>query len=158
MSKKEVVLVFGGRKYADYYFLSKCMLTIAPDIGIVVQGNAEGADKFAKQWCHDNNVHCASVPALWEGKGLVAGTNRNSAMLLLGITKAVMFPGGTGTIDMYTKCFLAGIPVWDPCDFLKTIPRCDCCGLPTKATVSGSEFGYDEVCQPCLRICEGVEQ
>lgn len=108
-----IILVTGGRKYADvnavYTTLDAVIGVKPPERVILVQGGAKGADKIAKQWAKDRLVHCAQVDAYWDLLPTMAGTRRNSGMLLLKPDILVAFPGGRGTADMKTKARAAGI-------------------------------------------------
>jgi len=108
-----VVLITGGRKYADYKVVQASLdpLLVHSDL-ILVQGGASGADRMAKDWATRAHVHCATVPALWDASGPGAGGKRNSAMLLLKPDFCIAFPGKRGTADMVAKCRAAGIPVY----------------------------------------------
>lgn len=103
------VLVCGGRIYAGDV---SCLSQIKIDI--LIHGGARGADIRAAQWAEANNIHHASVAALWDRFGKSAGYKRNSAMLLLRPEYCVAFPGGKGTKMMVELCRRENIPVWMP--------------------------------------------
>lgn len=109
-----VLLICGGRWYVDYQALCAAiaLLPFVPDV--ILHGDAKGADTLAKTYARENNIHCASVPALWKQRGKAAGGDRNSAMLLLKPDYCLALPGGAGTADMVRKCREQNIPTWEP--------------------------------------------
>lgn len=107
----QVVLVCGGRDYAGDV---SCLEQILP-IGVLIHGDARGADRRAGEWAKARGIHVAAVPALWNQLGnKAAGPARNAAMLLLKPTYVVAFPGGAGTANMIRQAEAAGLPVWRP--------------------------------------------
>jgi len=106
-----ILLVCGGRDYAGSV---ACLADLPFRIGILVHGNATGADTLAGEWATARGIHTAAVPALWDFYRKSAGHTRNAAMLLLRPTYCVAFPGGPGTAGMVKLCELARIPVWRP--------------------------------------------
>lgn len=109
-----IVLVCGGRDYADYERLSLALDNLPHRPAIIVQGGARGADTLAGRWAREHNIHCAEVQAMWDAFGKGAGGKRNAAMLDLKPDYCVALPGGTGTEDMVHRCEQAGVPVWRP--------------------------------------------
>jgi aspartokinase-like uncharacterized kinase len=105
-----IILVTGGREYADAQAVAKALAAEAP-VDMIIEGGAKGADRLGRAWAIRNGVHYATVPALWDTYEYAAGPIRNSAMLLLRPTKVVAFPGGKGTADMVRKAKKAGVPV-----------------------------------------------
>lgn len=103
------VLVCGGRDYQDGV---GCLSLL--NIGILIHGDARGADRKAAEWAKANGIHAVAVPALWDLYGKRAGPLRNAAMLKLNPNYCVAFPGGAGTRDMIKRCEAAGLPVWQP--------------------------------------------
>lgn len=124
----KVVLVTGGRAYADMRRVFEVLNEEAPDL--VIHGDARtwvgenggewrGADYFAGQWADRHHVPQLKCPADWEAHGKSAGPVRNSKMVsFLTMLHAVAatcsvaaFPGGHGTADMVNKARRAGFPV-----------------------------------------------
>lgn len=67
----------------------------------IAQGDADGADKLAREWAKENNVPCARYAALWQSEGKRAGGIRNRRMFTSFLPNGtVAFPGGDGTADM----------------------------------------------------------
>lgn len=111
-----VVLVCGGRDYDDkdrLYAVMDDLLAKTGEIGILVHGDANGADRLADMWAVERGINVARVPALWGTHGKGAGPIRNKAMLALHPDEVVAFPGGNGTLDMRTQARKAGVFVWD---------------------------------------------
>ena len=83
-------------------------------IGLLVHGNAPGADEIAEKWAKKNQVMYLGVPAPWKLLGNRAGPIRNSYMLKKAKPDVVIaFPGGRGTQDMYGKAKRSGIAIMD---------------------------------------------
>lgn len=108
------VLVCGGRDYQDhsrvYEVLNK--LHREAEIDVIIEGGAQGADRFASFWAVDHDVHFERFQADWENQGSFAGPMRNKRMLEEGEPDLVIaFPGGRGTADMVKKARKAGVQV-----------------------------------------------
>lgn len=81
------------------------------DLVIVNGGCPTGADHFARHWALDTSVECETYMADWGKHGNAAGPIRNKEMAELGAELCILFPGGKGTMSMYTEARKAGIPV-----------------------------------------------
>jgi hypothetical protein len=122
------VVVFGGRRYSDKSTLYRVMdgVHARRRITCVIEGEASGADRLARQWAEDRGIDVDPYPAGWDsierpgavvkrntrGKlyDALAGHVRNEQMLREGRPQAaVAFPGGTGTQDMFGRCLEYGI-------------------------------------------------
>lgn len=111
------VLVCGGRNYCDREAIATALTAFhrqTMPIGILIHGNAQGADRLAGQWAQGQGIHTAAVSALWEVYSRAAGHRRNEAMRWLFPDYCIAFPGGNGTANMTRQCIDAGIPVWEP--------------------------------------------
>ena len=117
------VLVFGGRKYRDRHRLFAeldAMHAVRP-ITKIIQGEAPGADKFAKQWAQSRGVPTDDFAADWNDMqaeivvprqradgswyNAAAGAIRNRRMMAEGKPDlALEFPGGRGTYNMRGIC------------------------------------------------------
>lgn len=109
-----IVVITGGRLFGDRKFVWDNMDFHAVVLGItaVVNGRAKtGVDQFVHEWCEARGVEERSYPADWDAYGDAAGVLRNQQMLdeEPGIEHALIFPGGTGTMDMARRCRKAGI-------------------------------------------------
>lgn len=122
-----VVIVCGGRDFTDRAKVYSVLDGAHRSIGVVVQGGARGADRFARQWCESRGVTCVEVPALWDAHGRSAGSRRNGEMLVVADALRILwpdsmglgvlaFPGGPGTANMISRAREAGIDV-------KEVPR-----------------------------------
>lgn len=112
------VLVCGGRDYGNRKFVYEtldCLLLCIPNL-VIVQGDASGADRLAKDWAISRGVKHMDYPADWKNLGNAAGPIRNSHMLKDSKPKmTVAFTGGKGTDDMIDKSLSARLPVVRPC-------------------------------------------
>mgnify|MGYP006921358260 CR=1 FL=1 len=109
-----IILVTGGRDYANAAVVDSVLSWCLTPGDILVHGCATGADQLCAEWCYAHGVHAAGVPALWDwerkqGNVRVAGHKRNNAMLLLQPELCIVFPGGRGTMDMARKAGNAGV-------------------------------------------------
>lgn len=114
-----MVLVTGGRGYADKEFLYKKLdkLHRIGRITRLVQGAASGADSLAGQWARDRGVQEIVCPANWNKHGRRAGYLRNEAMADLLPDVVLMFPGNAGTNMMKEIAEERGIQVIDALDY-----------------------------------------
>ena len=105
------VLVCGGRYYADAGKVDAVLKRHVPEVSVIIQGGANGADLMAKRWAEGVGIHCATVPAQWGLYGKSAGPRRNAAMLSLMPDLCIAFPGGRSTQSMIDLCKTSGVPV-----------------------------------------------
>ena len=122
------VVVFGGRNYSARSTLYRALDAVHArrKITCIVEGEASGADRLAREWAEDRNVAVDPYPADWDnierpgavvrrnkyGKlyDALAGHVRNEQMLREGRPQfAIGCPGGTGTADMASRCLAYGI-------------------------------------------------
>jgi hypothetical protein len=118
MVKRNVVVVTGGRGYADRgaVFLALSQLHKGRPITLLVHGGAPGADALAKEWAEHAGVMLMEFPADWEKYGRRAGPIRNREMLKESYPDLVVaFPGGKGTASTVGYAEEMGYPVWRPC-------------------------------------------
>ncbi|MCQ4302205.1 DUF2493 domain-containing protein [Pseudomonas songnenensis] len=110
------IIVCGGRDYADrarvFEVLDNILLTRG--ISEIIQGEAPGADRWAREWALNRDVKLTRCRAEWEKYGKRAGPVRNRHMLTLKPDGVVAFPGGRGTLDMISAAQEAGVPVYRP--------------------------------------------
>lgn len=110
------ILVCGGRNYHNRARINRVLLAVEKKHGIdaIIQGAANGADRWAAEWGWDNKKPVCSYPAQWDEHGNKAGPIRNFDMLKNSSPDAVIaFPGGTGTAHMVRIAKRAGLPVWE---------------------------------------------
>lgn len=111
------VLVCGGRDYRNRNAVWRALdwLHEAKGITAVIQGAADGADRWAAEWGVERQVPVCSFPADWDQHGKAAGPIRNRRMLAEGKPDGVVaFPGGRGTLDMTNAAEALGLKVWWP--------------------------------------------
>lgn len=111
------IIVCGGRDYADraHVFATLDRIHSLRTIVEVIQGEAPGADRWAREWALNRGVTLTRCRAEWEKHGKRAGPIRNRQMLELKPDGVVAFDtGGPGTRDMITAAQEAGVPVYRP--------------------------------------------
>lgn len=111
------MLVCGGRDFLDVGALNETLDALASvvRVGLIIEGEAPGADTFAAVWAQTRGVDVARYPADWRAHGKAAGPLRNQRMLNEGKPDLVIaFPTARsrGTWDMVSKARYAGIPTW----------------------------------------------
>lgn len=122
-----IVVITGSRSIKDRQkvFDSLDKLDYDHEVGYVIEGEAEGVDRLAAEWCGINVVKCIKMPIPDEyhnkyGKG--AGNIRNQDMLTTALQMsqtlnleivglAIWDGSSTGTQDMINRMRKAGIPV-----------------------------------------------
>jgi hypothetical protein len=108
------VLVTGGRDYKDREHVFQQLDWLAERYGDlkVIEGGADGADKWARAWRADRRRPGRSYIANWARYPRGAGVLRNAEMLADGKPDLVLaFPGGRGTADMIRRAQTAGVRV-----------------------------------------------
>lgn len=110
------VLVCGGRNWQDRDTVWQALYAIPADCGDlileIIEGGANGADRFARQWAEHCGVPVRTFYADWVKDGRAAGPIRNQRMIDDGKPDLVVaFPGGRGTADMVRRAKAAGIEV-----------------------------------------------
>lgn len=116
------LLVFGGRDFKDRGFVFSTLDRVHAwrAVSLVIEGEAEGADKLAGEWADERGIHCARVKALWSVHKRAAGPLRNEAMRDLSPDAGLGFPGGRGSDHMEGLLRAAGIEVWRVSPLSKT--------------------------------------
>lgn len=83
-----------------------------PGIGVLIHGDARGADQGGADWGRSEHAQVIAFPANWKRDGKQAGYLRNVKMLNEGRPDVVIaLPGGKGTAMMVRLARDAGIPV-----------------------------------------------
>lgn len=112
-----IILVCGGRDYADKKFLYRKLDSATSKIQIdcIVHGSARGADTLAENWARDRQIDYRGFPAKWNRDGkYYAGPLRNMRMLNENkIDGVIAFNGGSGTANMIKIAKEKDIKVWD---------------------------------------------
>lgn len=107
------VLVCGGRLYGNSARVFEVLDHVHKHvpISLIIQGGAEGADRFAEEWAREREVNCLRVPAKWRRLGKdMAGSARNREMVLMYPDEVVAFPGQHGTMNMVMQAVGRMIP------------------------------------------------
>ena len=107
-----IVLVCGGRNYADREHLFKTLDNLTAKLGFtqLIHGAARGADTLAGEWAQSRGLPVKAYPADWNKWSRSAGPRRNQQMLEEGRPDFVVaFPGGRGTAHMTSISLEAGV-------------------------------------------------
>lgn len=105
------ILVCGGREYCNREQLYDT-LDSYPTPAAIIEGGAQGADRFAREWATERGIQVETFPADWKTHGKSAGPIRNQQMLKEGRPDLVVaFAGGKGTQHMMTIARNAGVKV-----------------------------------------------
>jgi hypothetical protein len=92
-------------------------LDTMPTITVIIEGEARGADTYARVYAERNNIPIEKYPADWKRYGLAAGPIRNRQMLMEGKPDLVMAFAKTtlaesrGTKNMVKQARKAGVRV-----------------------------------------------
>lgn len=106
------VLVCGGRDYDNPEQMKRVLDDLVPEIELIIEGAAPGADRLAGAWAKKNGIPLIEMPAPWTAHGRRAGMIRNSWMLAYTEPDLVIaFPGGVGTAGMIRMAKAKGIEV-----------------------------------------------
>lgn len=108
------ILVCGGRDFTDTKYAYKVLDQLYDQFlfDVVVEGDAQGADRIAGFWARKHKIDNLKFPADWKKYGKAAGPIRNQQMLDEGKPDLVIaFPGGGGTADMIERAEKAGVEV-----------------------------------------------
>lgn len=112
------VLVCGSRFWRDWKYINVALDEFhkTTPITVLIEGEARGADLFARNWAHDKGILIEPYPALWNKYHDGAGPIRNQQMIDEGKPEIVIafhtnLPMSKGTADMVLRAKLAKIPV-----------------------------------------------
>ncbi len=121
----DVVIVTGSREWMDIATIERAIAANLKVGGLLIHGDAAGADRIADHYAKHNRIRFAAIPYFsWMGKA--GGPARNSTMLdvLLGMQAAdeavavlafhddpdVLTSRTGGTADMVRKARRANVP------------------------------------------------
>jgi hypothetical protein len=109
------VLFCGDRNWTDRKKIASEIKKLSHD-DLVIEGDANGADKLAGRLALYYGIPLAVFPAPWEYHGRAAGPIRNGWMLKYGSPDKVIafhpdIANSKGTLDMVKRAKKAGIPV-----------------------------------------------
>lgn len=109
------VLVTGGRAYTDKACVWRTLDEVdrARRIDKLIEGGAEGADRFAHEWWVERRgTKPWTFEAKWDQQGPAAGPIRNKRMLNIAKPHLVLaFPGYIGTPHMCMIAAQRGVEV-----------------------------------------------
>jgi hypothetical protein len=104
------VLVCGGRGFDNGLLVESVLDTY--EIGLLIHGDAPGADTLAGKYAVKRGVPVSAFPADWKRLRNAAGPIRNLKMLREGRPDVVVaFPGGPGTANMVAIALAHGVRV-----------------------------------------------
>lgn len=107
------IIVCGGRHFRDRLWLYAGLdrlHELAP-ITELIEGGADGADRFAGEWADAMKISHTVVPARWSAYGKRAGYVRNAEMIELRPDYVLAAPGGPGTAMMVAIAQQRAVPV-----------------------------------------------
>ena len=105
------ILVTGSRHFTDKSYMKESIESVG-HVVCIIQGEARGADRCAKEIAKEMGVECKGYPAQWSKYGKAAGPIRNQEMLDKEHPDLVLaFPleGSIGTWDMIGRCKKTGV-------------------------------------------------
>lgn len=107
------VVVTGGRdfKHRGWLWAGLDRLHELKPITHLVEGGADGADRYANEWAKRNNILHTTVYARWREHGRKAGYMRNLEMAMLMPDLVFAAPGGRGTQMMVEIARAKGLRV-----------------------------------------------
>jgi len=112
MNKKRAIIA-GGRNFVSEIHHIKWLDSLVEklEIGTVLCGMANGADKFGRSYAMTNGVAVEEYPADWKQYGKLAGPIRNKKMAD-NADICILFHGGKGTKNMEDTARFLNIPVY----------------------------------------------
>jgi hypothetical protein len=109
------VLVCGGTDFGKFVGdrgLLIEVLNALDGVTCVIEGGAEGADRFARVWAESRGIEVQTFKANWNAYGKAAGPIRNQHMIYEGKPHLVIaFSGGSGTADCVRRARTSEIEV-----------------------------------------------
>lgn len=117
-----IILVCGDRHWKDREMIEREITAVQSEFDVdndevvIVEGEANGADKMARQYAVQVGIPVHPYPAQWSRFGRSAGPIRNQWMLDEEHPDLVLafhddLANSSGTADMIEKAEKAGIPV-----------------------------------------------
>lgn len=110
------LLVTGDRDYKDYDAVRETLAKLQNQgFTTVIEGEARGADTFARVAGKELGMKVIALPAKWDKYGMAAGPRRNAEMLTYNPELVVAFhddlDNSKGTKDMVIKSRAKGLEV-----------------------------------------------
>lgn len=109
------ILICGDRNWHDGVAIREILAKFLPDV--VIEGEARGADTFARLSAESMGITVEKYPADWNTYGKAAGPIRNSQMLREGKPDVIVgfhynVSESKGTRDMLTRAKASGKPTF----------------------------------------------
>jgi len=110
------ILFCGDRHWSNYKIICDVMADLDPDVDVVIEGGAKGADILAAAAADYFDIPVLTFPADWKKYGRAAGPVRNTQMLTEGKPDMVLafhddIDSSKGTRNMVEQAKKKGIPV-----------------------------------------------
>lgn len=107
------VVVTGGRdfRHRQWLWAGLDRLHELKPVTHLIEGGAEGADRYAGEWAKRNNIQHTTVYARWTEHGKKAGYLRNLEMAQMVPDVVLAAPGGRGTQMMIEIARREGLKV-----------------------------------------------
>jgi len=109
------ILICGDRNWKDRTMIHHTLLRRYSDIGVIIEGEAKGADSIARMLSSEMGMCVEAFPAKWGVYGRAAGPIRNQAMLDAGPDEVWAFHDNLqeskGTLDMIKRAVKKGVRV-----------------------------------------------
>jgi hypothetical protein len=106
------IIIAGGRNYQFTDSDIDKLNNIKNLITEIVSGGAKGADYEGERWAKLNNIPVKFFKADWSQYGRAAGPIRNKQMAEYA-DAIILFPGGSGTDNMYANAVKANLKIYD---------------------------------------------
>ena len=84
------VLICGSRSWSDYSAVERVVASLPKDT-VIIEGEARGADTFARLAAEKFGLEVEMYPAQWDKLGRSAGYRRNEEMLSMGRPDVVVY-------------------------------------------------------------------
>lgn len=110
------LLVCGDRAWTDYHFVQRLLVGIKGRVGMIIEGEAPGADSMARDVGISCGLYINRYPAEWSAYGQAAGPFRNFRMINHGKPHGVLalhdnLGDSTGTANMISQALAHKLPV-----------------------------------------------
>lgn len=107
------LLICGDRNWVDKDLIKLKLAQRFDEIELVIEGEARGADRLAREAATELGIHVLGIPADWDTYHRAAGPIRNKEMLAQGPDEVWVFhdhlKDSKGTKDMVRRAVNAGV-------------------------------------------------